>query len=159
MKKISLFVVRCSLLVGALCAAGCTFQTKHRGYIFPEDAEAQLAEVKTTADLEEKFGSPQARTVYGKPVWIYHGADENYHGPFPLTYDNKKILLAWVDPSPQSGAAAGGRVVQAKILTDKDLPDIDIADGATPIPAEIQLNAFEELINNVGRFSPAGLGQ
>ncbi|MDR1206916.1 MAG: hypothetical protein LBK26_00680 [Rickettsiales bacterium] len=157
MKKVLNFVFRFSFLVALFCA-GCTFQTKHRGYIFPEDAKAQLTDVKTTADLEKKFGSPNARTIYGKPVWIYYGADENQRGPFPLTYSNKQILLAWIDPAVQEPGNAR-RVIQTKILTDKDFPDVDLADGATPIPAEIQLNAFEELINNIGRFSPAGLGQ
>jgi len=131
-----------------LCA--CTFHTKQRGYIFPEDLDDVLTASKTTTQLEEKLGSPGARTVYGDPVWIYYGATENYHGPFPLSYDNKKVLLVWVK---------GDKIVQTRILADDDLPHVSMTDGATPIPAEIRLNAFEELINNIGRFSPAGLGQ
>ncbi|MCL1902354.1 MAG: hypothetical protein FWG18_01855 [Alphaproteobacteria bacterium] len=138
------------LLLTTCILGACTFQTKHRGYIFPEDADAQISTVKTTVDLEEKFGTPMAKTVYGQPVWIYYGADENYHGPFPLTYSDRTVLLVWV---------SGNNVVKTKILKDKDLPDVRIAAGATPIPAEIQLNVFEELLNNIGRFSPAGLGQ
>ncbi|MDR1360820.1 MAG: hypothetical protein LBJ18_00725 [Rickettsiales bacterium] len=150
MKK-SLFTVHCSLFIAALCAAGCTFQTKHRGYIFPDDLEAQVAAAKTTAALEEKLGSPTAKTAYGAPVWIYYGADENYHGPFPMTYDNKIALLVWSN--------ASGVITQTKILRDDDLPDVKIASGETEIPAAIELNALEELFNNIGRFSPAGLGQ
>ena len=146
MKKQYLLFALCSLLF----VSACTFQTKQRGYIFPEDTEPALAEIKTVSQLEEMFGSPQARTVYGKPVWIYYGADENYHGPFPLTWDNRKVLLVWTD---------GGRITASKILKDEDLPRMSVADGSTPIPAEIQLNVFEELINNIGRFTPAGLGQ
>ena len=137
-------------LFGLLFVCACTFQTKHRGYVFPEDLDAQVASVKTTAHLEEKFGSPLSRTIYGELVWIYYGADENYHGPFPLTYDNKTVLLAWVD---------GSSVTKTKILRDGDFPRVSPARGETEIPAAIELNAFEELINNVGRFSPAGLGQ
>jgi hypothetical protein len=148
MKKVS---VICFLLPALLGFAACTFQTKHRGYIFPEDSDARAASVKTTAQLEDKFGAPQAKTVYGdRPVWIYYGADENYHGPFPLTYDNKTVLLAWIN---------GGNVVKTKILRGDDLPNVKIADGETDIPAAIELNALEELVNNVGRFKPAGLGQ
>ena len=149
MKKLNVTVI--FLLFAAVALGACTFQTKHRGYIFPDDTESALSEIKTATQLEAKFGTPHARTIYGKPVWIYYGADENYRGPLPLTYDNKKVLLAWTD--------GAGRVLQTKVLTDKDLPDIDLADGATPIPAEIQLNVFEELVNNIGRFTPAGLGQ
>ncbi|MCL1892189.1 MAG: hypothetical protein FWF97_02785 [Alphaproteobacteria bacterium] len=144
MKKISMLFALCSML----CA--CTFQTKHRGYVFPEDLDAQVSNIKTTAQLEEKFGSPQAKTINGDKVWIFYGADENYRGPLPLKYDNKTVLLAWVN---------GGAVLRTKILRDADLPDISIASGETEIPAAIELNAFEELINNIGRFSPAGLGQ
>lgn len=131
-----------------LCA--CTFQTKHRGYVFPDDLDAQVSGIKTTKQLEEKFGNPQSKTINGDTVWIYYGADENYHGPFPLTYDNKIVLLALIND---------GDVVRTKILRDADLPDVKIADGETVIPAAIELNALEELFNNVGRFKPAGLGQ
>ncbi len=129
---------------------GCTFQTKHRGYVFPEDLDSLAATVKTTAQLEDEIGSPQVKTINGDEVWIYYGTDENYHGPFPLTYDNKTVLLAWVD---------GGTVTKTRVLRDKDLPDVDIDSDETEIPAAIELNALEELFNNVGRFSPAGLGQ
>ncbi|MBQ6736389.1 MAG: hypothetical protein IJQ90_02780 [Alphaproteobacteria bacterium] len=143
MKKIILIL--CCVVITA-----CTFQTKHRGYVFPDDLETKVATVKTTRQLEDLIGSPQVKTIYGDQVWIYFGEDENYHGPFPLTYDNKTVLLAWVD---------GARVTRTQILHDDDLPDIDIDDDETEIPAAIELNAIQELFNNIGRFSPAGLGQ
>jgi len=135
----------------AVLLSACTMQTKHRGFIFPNDLESEVAGVKTTADLEKKFGSPQARTIFGDTVWIYYGADENYHGPFPITYDNKMALLVWSDKN--------GKITDKKILRDDDLPDIWIDDGETEIPAAIELNALEEMFNNIGRFTPAGLGQ
>ena len=142
MKKI-LFV----LLIG-LCA--CTFQTKHRGYVMPDDLETKLAGIKTTAQLQDEIGDPQVKTIYGDEVWVYYGADENMHGPFPVTYDNKIVLLAWVK---------NGRVIKTQVLHDDDLKDVRVAKGETDIPAAIELNAIEELFNNIGRFSPAGLGQ
>jgi hypothetical protein len=100
--------------------------------------------------LEEKFGSPQVKTINGDSVWVYYGTDENYHGPMPISYDEKTVMLVWVN---------GAKISRTKILRDKELPDVKIADGETPIPAAIELNALEELMNNVGRFKPAGLGQ
>ena len=137
-------------LVFAVFLTACTFQVKHRGYVFPPDLETVVADIKTTTQLTREIGSPQVKTIYGDEVWIYYGADENYRGPLPLTYDNKTVLLAWVN---------GNRVTDIKVLHDGDLPDIIIADGETPIPAAIELNAVQELFNNIGRFSPAGLGQ
>ena len=143
MKKIILIL--CCVIMGA-----CTFQTKHRGYVFPNDLEEKIESVKTTRQLEDMIGSPQVKTIYGENVWIYFGEDENYHGPLPLTYDNKIVLLAWVN---------GNRVVHTRILRDQDLPDIEPDPDETEIPAAIELNAMQELFNNIGRFSPAGLGQ
>ena len=143
MKKIIL-VLLCVVM------AGCTFQTKHRGYVFPEDLESKVANIKTTSQLQEEIGDPQTRTIYDDEVWVYYSADENMHGPFPITYDNKTVLLAWVK---------NGRVLKTQVLHDDDLKDVKIADGETKIPAAIELNALEELFNNIGRFSPAGLGQ
>jgi len=138
------------ILLLCLLVVGCTFQTKHRGYVFPDNLETQVETIKTTKQLEDLIGSPQVKTVHGDEVWIYFGEDENYHGPFPLTYDNKTVLLAWVK---------GGRVTKTQILHDQDLPDVTIDSDETAIPAAVELNALEELFNNVGRFSPAGLGQ
>lgn len=141
---------RIILILCCIAMAGCTFQTKHRGYVFPDDLESRIATIKTTAQLEQEIGSPQVKTVHGDTVWVYYGADENYHGPLPLTYDNKTVLLAWV---------RGGAVTKTQILRDNELPDIRIDSDETDIPAAIELNALQELFNNIGRFSPAGLGQ
>lgn len=142
MKKIILILVA---FLGA-----CTFQTKHRGYVFPANLESEIGSVKTVAQLQALVGSPQVKTIHGDTIWIYYGADENYRGPLKKTYTNKTVLLATV---------RGSRVVETRILHDDDLPRIALADGETEIPAAIELNAIEELFNNIGRFSPAGLGQ
>ncbi len=130
--------------------SACTFQTKHRGYVFPSDLDDIAPTIKTTAALQEKIGAPQVKTIHGDEVWIYYGTDENYRGPLALTYDNKTVLLAWVN---------GTRVVKTRVLHDADLPVVMIDEDETEIPAAIELNAIEELFNNIGRFSPAGLGQ
>jgi len=143
MKKIALFLL-------VIFAGACTFQTKHRGYVFPSDMETRIAEIKTTRELNSEIGAPLVKTIYGDEIWIYYGADENYRGPLPQTYDNRTVLLAWVN---------GDRVTRTRILHDDDLPNIRIADGETEIPAAIELNALQELFNNIGRFTPAGLGQ
>ena len=142
MKKISIFF--------AILLTACTFQTKHRGYVFPDDLESQVANITTTSALIEQIGAPQVKTVYGDEVWIYFGADENYRGPLAPTFTDETVLLAWVN---------GTRVAKTLVLHDADLPDVKIADGETKIPAAVELSALEELFNNIGRFSPAGLGQ
>ena len=142
MKKIFLCVL--------VLLAACTFQTKHRGYVFPDDLETRVANIKTTSELIEAIGAPQVKTIYGDQVWVYYGADENYRGPLAPTFTDETVLLAWVQ---------GNRVLKTQVLHDADLPDVKIAEGETQIPAAIELNALEELFNNIGRFSPAGLGQ
>mgnify|MGYP003290862648 FL=1 len=138
------------LLFACMILGACTFQTKHRGYVFPDDLESQVVNIKTTAQLIEKIGAPQVKTMYGDEVWVYFGADENYRGPLAPTFTDETVLLAWV---------RGNSVIKTRVLHDADLPDVKIADGETAIPAAIELNAIEELFNNIGRFSPAGLGQ
>lgn len=138
------------LLCFAVMLAACTFQTKHRGYVFPDDLEGQVENIKTTSALIEKIGAPQVKTVYGDEVWVYYGADENYRGPLKPTFTDETVLLAWV---------RGNSVLKTQVLHDADLPNVKIAEGETEIPAAIGLNAIEELFNNIGRFSPAGLGQ
>ncbi len=138
------------ILVLLIALSACTFHTKRRGYIFPSDIDTVATQIKTTDQLMDKIGAPQVKTQYGDTVWIYYGADENYRGPLAPTYDNKTVLLAWVK---------GNRVTQVQVLHDDDLPTVIMADGETEIPAAVELNAIQELFNNVGRFTPAGLGQ
>ena len=137
-------------ILSAVCLMGCTFQTKHRGYVFPDSLEDKVANIKNTTQLIEEIGMPQVKTLYGDDVWIYFGADENYRGPLAPTFTDETVLLVWVK---------GNRVLKTSVLHDADLPDVKIAGGETEIPAAIELNALEELFNNIGRFSPAGLGQ
>lgn len=65
------------LLILAVLLSACTFQTKHRGYVFPENLDEKVAGIKTTAALLDTIGAPQTKTIYGDEVWIYYGADEN----------------------------------------------------------------------------------
>ena len=138
--------------IALLCITltACTFQTKHRGYVFPDNLDNEAASITTTSQLTERIGMPQVKTMYGDEIWIYYGATENYRGPFPHTFSDRTVLLAWV---------SGNKVTKTQILHDEDLAQITIASGETEIPAAIELNALEELFNNIGRFSPAGLGQ
>ena len=130
--------------------SACTFQTKHRGYVFPQTIDTDITEIKTTAQLMDKIGAPQTKTLYGDEVWIYYGADENFRGPLPHTFTDKTVLLAWV---------RGNSVTKIQVLHDDDLEKVFVDSDETEIPAAIELNAIEELFNNIGRFSPAGLGQ
>ena len=138
------------LLILSVLLSACTFQTKHRGYVFPQNLADKVTGIKTAKALINEIGVPQVKTVHGDEVWIYYGANENYRGPLASTYSDKTVLLAWV---------RGNSVVKTQVLHDADLPKVEIADGETQIPAAIELNAIEELFNNIGRFSPAGLGQ
>lgn len=126
---------------------GCTFKTKHRGFVFPDDFETKISNIKTIDKLKKDFGDPQVSTVFGNKIYIYYSVDENYRGPFPIKYNNKKALLVW---------AKGNKITQTKILNNDDFKNVQIKSGETKIPQEIKLNAIEELFNNIGRFKPAG---
>ena len=58
------------LLLFIIVMSACTFQTKHRGYVFPDDLETKIATIKTTKQLQDEIGDPQTRTWYGDEVWI-----------------------------------------------------------------------------------------
>ena len=72
-KKMGKVNMKKILLIFAVILSACTFQTKHRGYVFPENLENKLANVKTISALVDAIGAPQVKTVYGDDVWV----DEN----------------------------------------------------------------------------------
>ncbi|MCL2629458.1 MAG: hypothetical protein FWD33_02085 [Alphaproteobacteria bacterium] len=128
----------------------CATQTRPRGYVFPENAAELAAAAKTQADIERAFGSPGATSLHGGRYWIYYSMDENLRGPFPLKYDNRRALIVKMDDR--------GKVLFAKLLEEKDFPKTPKpSNDATPVPAAIELNMFQELINNIGRFTPGGV--
>ncbi len=141
---------RIFILFFIFVVSACTFQTKHRGYVFPDNLEDVVESIKTPHDLTDTIGNPQVKTIYGENIWIYYGVDENYRGPLPKTYDHQTVLLVWVRDN---------KIIKKQVLHDNDLQNVKIVRNETDIPAAVELNALEELFNNIGRFSPAGLGQ
>jgi outer membrane protein assembly factor BamE (lipoprotein component of BamABCDE complex) len=139
------------ILIGLTVAlSACATQTKHRGFIFPENASELLAKSKTQSDIEKNFGSPSTASIYGTKTWIYYSSDENYRGPLPIKYDNRQVMVVQFNDNKT--------IKNAEIYDDKTLPNATpkIIDETTPVPAAIDLNMFQELIQNVGRFKPAG---
>lgn len=143
MKK--LFIISLTILISACC-----IHSKERGYMFPENLETIITESKTKADLEKSLGTPSAQSSFGESVWIYYGYREKFHGPFPHTYDNKKALIVEFNKD---------KIKSTKILNDEDFSEIAMDSDKTKIPGSIDLNFLEELVGNVGRFSPSGIGQ
>ena len=105
------------MLFMALCVllSACTFQTKHRGYVFPKTIDEDISSIKTTAQLIDAVGAPQTKTLYGDEVWIYYGADENYRGPLKHTFTDKTVLLVGSENTSSArqrfakGKTSGGR--------------------------------------------------
>ena len=48
MKKIVMFLL-------VMMMAACTFQTKHRGYVFPKTIDEDVMTIKTTSQLIDKI--------------------------------------------------------------------------------------------------------
>ena len=97
MKKIFLILFVCVL-------GACTFQVKHRGYVFPADLDNVVADIKTTAQLQDEIGSPQVKTIYGDEVWIYYGADvpEEYQSEVLNAYLKKIADMAATEAGEES---------------------------------------------------------
>ncbi len=143
MKK--LLIISLTILISACC-----IYSKDRGYMFPENLDTIINESKTKSDLKNTLGTPSAESSFGEDVWIYYGFREKFHGPFPHSYDNRKALIVEFNKD---------KIQSTRILNDQDFTEISMDSDKTAIPGAIELNFLEELVGNVGRFTPSGVGQ
>jgi outer membrane protein assembly factor BamE (lipoprotein component of BamABCDE complex) len=145
-----------------LCAAlvllpltGCglpnIFAPSHlrRGSLMDEDAIKQLVPgISNRADATSVLGSPTAHATFDDNTWIYYSAVTSTRiGRTPGISDQRVLVLKF---------DSGGTLRALTRLHDGDFKEVAMAPGATPSPGS-EASFMQQLLGNVGRFSPAGL--
>ncbi len=121
-----------------------------RGEIVDQDALKQLVPgTSSRADATSLLGSPTARATFDDNTWIYISQITSTRiGRTPGVTQQKVIALTF-DPK--------GTLTRIRQLDKKDGKQIAMASGATPSPGS-DASFMQQLLGNVGKFTPAGLG-
>ena len=139
----------------ALTLGGCgvtrIFNPTHsrRGALVEEEALKQLVPgTSTRADATSLLGSPTARATFDDNTWLYITQITSTRIGQTPEVTMQKVLVLQFEPN--------GTLKAIRQLDREDGKQIAMAPGATPSPGS-EASFMQQLLGNVGRFTPAGL--
>lgn len=141
------------LLLTLLALSGCSLFAAPRymrGNRVDLDQLKQLTVgTSTKADATALFGSPTAHETFDPNNWVYIGeVTQSRIGRYPAVLAQDVVVLQF----DNAGVLRGVRH-----LTKQNAQQVAMAPGATPSPGS-EATFMQQLLGNVGRFNPGGLG-
>ena len=140
-----------ALALGMPALAGCSvfapIPTDRGINIEAVDYDKLVPGKSTRPQVVELIGSPTARATFDDNTWIYIG---EVTAPVPLMLPKVKrqeVVVLTFD--------AGGVLRSRRLLDRADGHDVAMAGGSTPSPGS-KTSFIQQLIGNVGRYSPLG---
>ena len=131
------------ILVLLLCSC-ITKQYKNGVPIRPHQYE-EIQKAKTKQEVYNILGSPAAQNFVGEEKWFYYTSEGEIFAFLDPKFSKYEILSIGFDNNDN-----------IKSIVLRDLKNKDIAfntDVKTTLPSDIQLNFFQELFGNIGRFN------
>jgi outer membrane protein assembly factor BamE (lipoprotein component of BamABCDE complex) len=144
------FALLCSLALGG-CHVLHIFDPTHarRGELIDAESLKDLTPgVSTRADATSVLGTPTARATFDDNTWIYITQITSTRIARTPGITMQQVLVLKFDPH--------GTLVSLRHLDKGDGKQIAMAPGATPSPGS-EANFMQQLLGNVGKFTPAGL--
>ncbi len=138
-------------LVVSGCGAFHIFDSTNvrRGSIVPPDALAELVPgTSTRADATSLLGSPTAHATFDDNTWIYIGQITRTRIARTPGVRMQEVVALHFDSNGTLRSIDKHGLADAK--------QIAMAPGATPSPGS-EASFMQQLLGNVGRFTPAGL--
>lgn len=139
----------------ALTLGGCgvtrIFNPTHsrRGALVEQEALKQLVPgTSTRADATSLLGSPTARATFDDNTWLYITQITSTRIGRTPGVTMQRVLVLQFEPN--------GTLKSLRQLDREDGKQIAMAPGATPSPGS-EASFMQQLLGNVGRFTPAGL--
>jgi outer membrane protein assembly factor BamE (lipoprotein component of BamABCDE complex) len=133
-----------ALLLMASCLSACLKSTSWHGYNFDEQKIALLKENSTTQkEVIDILGSPSLSATYGEPVYFYISSELQRVAFLDPKVSKYKVMQI---------AFHNGKVSKISHFQGTDLRKLKIIAERTRIKGN-EVNALEQLIGNIGRFS------
>lgn len=136
--------------------AGCsnvpflTFPPQTRGNKVDSELLAQLVPgTSTRGDATALIGSPTARATFDDNTWIYIGEVTKPVIAGTLNVLSQEVVVLTFDQ--------GGTLQTITRKGQSDAQDVTIVARTTPSPGN-NASMLQQLLGNVGRFNPGGIG-
>ena len=148
--RTSFFLV-CATLIGAATLPACsvieTPRTQRGNKIDPDQLKELVVGTSTKADATSLLGSPTARATFDDNTWIYiNETTKPIIGGTQRIRDQQVVVLTFDQ---------GGVLRNIEKRGQSDSQDVAVSSGATPSPGN-NASVLQQLLGNVGRFSPGG---
>ena len=114
--------------------------------------QSQISEIKQATRKDEVFkilGSPSATNFVGKEKWFYYTAEGETFAFLDPRFSKYEIL------SIQFNSDDSINKIKLTNISEKDFAIEDTKQ--THLPSAIELNFFEELFGNIGKFNSPGI--
>ncbi len=158
MRPIAARPLRALLLAASLAASvsACaapdfmSFPPQTRGNKVDPELLAQLVpNTSSRADAVALIGTPTARATFDDNTWIYIGeVTKPVIGGTQKVRDQQVVLLTFDQ---------GGTLRKIENRGPEDAQNVSVVSRATPSPGN-NASVLQQLLGNVGRFSPGGAG-
>ena len=149
----SLRALRVLASLAAMPLAGCSFfaaSQVHRGQsVSAEQLRELIPGTSTRADATSLLGSPTARAAFDDNTWIYISQITRSRVARVPGIDQQAVLVLSFNQA--------GTLQSVRRLTKDDAKSIAMVARTTPTPGS-DSTFMQQLLGNVGRFSPGGLG-
>ena len=143
-------------LLAALAAAplaGCSLfapPTTLRGQLAtPEQLRELIPGTSTRADATSLLGSPTARAAFDDNTWLYISQTTESRVARVPGVDKQDVLVLAFNQA--------GTLQSVKRLSKSDAKSVAMVARTTPSPGS-EASFVQQLLGNVGRFTPGGLG-
>jgi outer membrane protein assembly factor BamE (lipoprotein component of BamABCDE complex) len=146
-------LARLALSLGlALSLAACSLFSaplRYRGQnVTPDELKQLVPGTTTEADVTTLLGSPTSRGLFDPNDWAYMGqVTQSRIGRYPGVVQDDVVVLTF---------NSQGVLQNVQHLDKKSAVQVGMATGSTPSPGG-SASFFQQLIGNVGRYSPGTL--
>ena len=131
------------------CALFAPLPTERGQFVEKQDYDQLKPGSMTRADVTALLGSPTAKATFDDNTWFYIG---EVTAPVPLARDRvekQQVLVLNFDQ--------GGTLQTVHRLDKSNAHDVAMTQRVTPSPGS-DASFMQQLIGNVGRYNPMGLG-
>jgi outer membrane protein assembly factor BamE (lipoprotein component of BamABCDE complex) len=131
------------------CSVVQTPRTARGNKVDPDLLKELVPGTSTQADVRSLLGSPTARATFDDNQWIYISETTRIRvGRTPGILDQNVTVVTF---------DTNGVLHDIKRLNEDDSQPVTVVSRATPSPGS-EASFMQQLLGNVGRFSPGGLG-
>lgn len=111
----------------------------------------QIKNAQTKQDVFAILGSPAAINFVGDEKWFYYTSSGEIFAFLDPEFNKYEILSIGFDKD--------NKIKNIKLNNLKDKDFACNKEVKTNLPSDIELNFFQELFGNIGRFNAGGMGQ